>query len=162
MSASNKEAPNGLINFQKSYGIYLRDPCNNQRPAAIPYRASQIYESLLFNNISGFINSCFPVAKQLFTAEQWQHICRCFFSQWRCHTPYFSEIPKEFVTYIQEHPHALELPAWFSELIYYEWVELDIDTSNAIALNTPKKLKKHRAQDGPLLFTTPTLRNLAF
>jgi hypothetical protein len=55
-------APDTLRDFQITYGKYLRSPATQKRPDGIPERRSEIYESLLFNNISGFINNCFPVA----------------------------------------------------------------------------------------------------
>ena len=155
MSAGKLTPPAALNDFQRAYGKHLRRPTPTSRPAGIPARASEIYEELFFNNICGFINNCFPVAKSLFPEDTWLHICRTFFIDWRCHTPYFSEIPKEFVNYIKSDSHTLELPPWFAELIEYEWLELDVDICNATALNS------HTNGDGKL-YANPTLRNCAF
>ena len=120
-------APESLRDFQINYGRYLRNPAAQSRPPGVPERRSQIYEDLLFNNISGFINSCFPVTHSLFQKAQWQDIRRAFFEQWRCSTPIFSQIPYEFVRFISERPIGESLPPWLSELLHYEWIELEVD-----------------------------------
>lgn len=153
--STQQTAPAGLKAFQSAYGKHLRKPAPTSRPQGVPARASEIYEELFFNNICGFINNCFPVAKSLFSEDTWLLFCRTFFIDWRCHTPYFSETPKEFVNYIKGGKHTLDLPPWFAELIEYEWLELDVDISNATALNILK------TGDGKL-YANPTLRNCAF
>lgn len=124
-------APESLRDFQIGYGRYLRDPQKTELPEDIPARRSEIYENLLFNNISGFINSCFPVSKSLFDEQEWLKIRREFFSQWRCVTPIFSQIPYEFVRFISERPIGESLPPFLSELLHYEWVELEVDVDVA-------------------------------
>ncbi len=120
-------APEKLRSFQIRYGKYLRSPETSRLPEGIPARRSEIYEGLLFNNISGFINNCFPVARSLHTDTEWVALTRRFFKDWRCTTPIFSQIPFEFVRYCSETLVVDELPAWLPELLHYEWVELDID-----------------------------------
>ena len=157
-------APPSLTAFQSAYGKHLRNPSPPSRPDQIPARASEIYETLFFNNICGFINNCFPVAKSLYSEDVWQGFCRAFFIEWRCHTPYFSKIPQEFVSYIQSGKHALTLPPWFGELIEYEWLELDVDTCNATPFNrAPQQSPRSGyAPKDAILYSNPTLRNCAF
>lgn len=121
-------APEKLRDFQIRYGKYLRDPQSMKRPEGVPQRRSEIYEGLLFNNISGFVNNCFPVAKSIYGDEEWTALVRSFFKDWRCMTPIFSQIPFEFVRYCSETLITDNLPAWLPELLHYEWVELEVDT----------------------------------
>ncbi len=162
MTQFSPKAPKGLVDFQSSYGKYLRQPNASQKPKNIPARASKIYEELFFNNICGFISNCFPVAKSLFTADQWLSFSRAFFNDWRCHTPYFSEIPKEFVNYIKQGKHTLRLPPWFCELIEYEWLELEVDICNAVPLKAPTAQAKSQSAQSSTLYVNPTLRNRTF
>ena len=183
MSQFSDNAPAGLASFQREYGQHLRNPQpHNKVLQAIPKRRSQVYEELFFNNICGFINNCFPVAKSLFSDDRWLQYCREFFTQWRCETPYFSEIPSEFVAYMAQAHIAEHNPAWLPELLHYEWIELEVDISIATPLNTSSKTSSNppgnplsnplsnplrdTAQsaltDQARVFTTPTLRNLAF
>ena len=120
-------APKSLQAFQISYGKYLRNPDGSVLPEGIPQRRSEIYEGLLFNNISGFINNCFPVTRSLHSSDDWKKLIRSFFKDWRCTTPIFSQLPFEFVRYCSETLIVDTLPAWMPELLHYEWVELEVD-----------------------------------
>lgn len=125
-------APKSLSEFQLNYGRHLRNPSENTLPLGVNKRRSEIYEDLLFNNIRTFIDTCFPVAKSLFSDQDWQVLARAFFHNWRCTTPIFSQIPYEFVRYISEGDISdssikSSQPQWLPELLHYEWVELEVD-----------------------------------
>jgi hypothetical protein len=122
-------APRSLHNFQQEFSSYLRDPKKLRRPQGIPARPLRIYEELLFNNICGFIDACFPVAKSLFAEKRWRLLCRSSFRDWQSHTPYFSQIPEQFVRYIKANYAELKLPAYLPDLLHYEWLELAVDTA---------------------------------
>lgn len=114
--------------FQLSLGKYLRDPDHEPVPIGLPPRGLKVYEELLFNNICGLIDSCFPVCKDLMGDTIWQALCRRFLREWRSQTPYFHEIPQEFLNFLNTQDDAQTRPPWFTELAYYEWVELHLDT----------------------------------
>lgn len=124
-------APKSLQQFQHNYGRYLRDPKSHPRPNGIPKRRSQVYEELLFNNVCSFIDKCFPVAKSMVPEKKWRRLCRIFYRDWRCDDPIFSTIPFEFVQFINQSEITLPLPAWFAELLHYEWTELEVDMDPA-------------------------------
>lgn len=113
--------------FQLGFGKYLRDPQSETLPAGIPPRRAQVYESLLINNVSGFINACFPVCRKLLETAVWQNLCRAFFRDWRSQTPYFREIPGEFLQFLQQSEFLTQLPPWLLQLAHYEWAELNVD-----------------------------------
>lgn len=145
----DRRAPEKLRDFQIRYGKYLRNPDGQRLPEGVPKRRSEIYEGLLFSNISGFINNCFPVAKSLHTEKDWEVLIRAFFKDWRCTTPIFSQIPFEFVRFVSETLVADTQPPWLSELLHYEWVELEVDLdesegtcvdSHTLRLNPTAKL----------------------
>jgi len=123
--------PSELRSFQLSLGRYLRSPETESLPPGIDARRARVYEELLFKNISGFIDSCFPVAKSLTAPDSWTDLSRAFFREWRALSPLFKDIPEEFLQYLQQTPLLNEFPAWFFELAHYEWVELYIDTANS-------------------------------
>lgn len=113
--------------FQRALGHHLRDPRRSPRPAGIPARRMAIYNELLFTNICGFLDSCFPVCRATLGEQRWRRLNRHFFRDWPSHTPWFREIPQEFVRYLQAAEIRQPLPAWFTELAHYEWVELAVD-----------------------------------
>lgn len=122
-------APRSLHNFQQEFSTYLRDPKHSPRPHGVPARPARIYEELLFNNICGFVDACFPVAKSLYSDIRWRKFCRSFFRDWQSHTPYFSKIPEQFVNFMQANSAVLRVPAYLPELLHYEWLELEVETS---------------------------------
>ncbi|WP_299513064.1 putative DNA-binding domain-containing protein [uncultured Limnohabitans sp.] len=117
--------------FQRDLAQHLRDPHHTRRPAGVPARRMTVYNELLFNNVCGFVDSCFPVCRQLLGETRWRRLCRTFYRDWPSHTPWFREIPREFVRYLSEHHIAQPLPVWLADLARYEWAELAVDVMDA-------------------------------
>lgn len=128
-------APNELRAFQLTLGKYLRSPETETLPSGIEPRRAKVYEELLFKNVSGFINSCFPVARSIIDDKTWTDLIRAFFVHWRARSPLFKDIPEEYLQFLQQSPFLQSLPPWFFDLSHYEWVELYIDTSSIEAPN---------------------------
>lgn len=113
--------------FQHEFGRHLRDPRRAPRPAGVPARHAALYGELLFNNLSGFLDACYPVTRAVLGARRWRRLQRSFFREARCRTPWFREIPREFLDWLP----AGSGPAWLGELAHYEWVELALDVMDA-------------------------------
>lgn len=113
--------------FQRDFGRHLRDPRKAARPAGVPARRAAIYAELLFNNLTGFLDACYPVTRSVLGATRWRRLQRAFFRAARCHTPWFREIPREFLDWLP----ADAGPRWLGELAHYEWVELALDVMDA-------------------------------
>ena len=113
--------------FQHALAQHLRDPHHTRRPAGVPPRRMAVYNELVFNNLCGFVDSCFPVSRQLLGEARWRRLCRTFGRDWPSHTPWFREIPREFVRYLSEGYIAQPLPRWLADLARYEWAELVVD-----------------------------------
>ena len=113
--------------FQHAFARHIRDPHHTARPAGVPARRMAVYNELLFNNITGFLDPCFPVCRKLLGESRWRRLNRSFYRDWKSHTPWFREIPREFVRYLSEAIIRQPLPAWFAELAHYEWAELAVD-----------------------------------
>ncbi|WP_230658602.1 HvfC family RiPP maturation protein [Psychrobacter sp. I-STPA10] len=178
--------PASLAEFQQQFGQYLRhqkadnadadkaefdnsEPNHSNSTTAILQRVSQdvpsrigkLYQSLIFNNLRGFLDQCFPVCQSLIDDEQWLMVCQAFMAQHPCHSPYFTEINQSFVDFLAqpEQLETLNLPAYFAELAHYEWVELLVDihsdeANTALAQN----LKPNEIQ----LILNPSLQNLHY
>lgn len=119
--------------FQQDFGRHLRDPHHVARPAGVPARGAAVYGELLFNNVTGFLDACFPVGRQLLGEARWRRLNRAFFRDWRSHTPWFREIPHQFVRYLESGAIRQPLPRWFAELALYEWAELAVDVMEVSA-----------------------------
>ena len=144
--------------FQRAFGRHLRDPRCNPRPAGVPARRMAVYNELLFNNICGFLDSCFPVCRATLGEKKWRRLNRSFFRDWPSHTPWFREIPGEFVRYLSESTIKQPLPVWLAELAHYEWVELAVDIMDC-------PIPSHDSQGNLLIgqpILNPTLMNLSY
>lgn len=120
-------APDDFQAFQRAFGRHLRDPHHTPRPAGVPARRMAVYNELLFNNICGFLDACFPVSRALLGDTRWRRLNRSFYRDWPLHTPWFRDIPREFVRYLSEAAIAMSRPRWLAELAHYEWAELAVD-----------------------------------
>lgn len=116
-----------LATFQRTFGAHLRAPRQSPRPAGTPARRMAVYVELVHNNIAGFLNTCFPVARQTLGEKRWGGLVRRFIATHLGETPYFREIPLEFLTWFQS-GGAAGYPAWLASLLHYEWAELAVDT----------------------------------
>lgn len=147
--------------FQRAFTAHVRDPRRAARPKGVPARRMKVYNQLLRNNLEGFLLACFPVCRGILGKRRWDSLVRAFFRDHASHTPYFRRIPEEFLKYLQEAwaPEA-HYPAFLPELAHFEWVELELDTSNLDA-----DLPGHDP-DGDLLagapLPNPVMRVLAY
>lgn len=148
----------GFQNFQQALGKHLRDPHHVPRPAGTPERRVAVYRELVFNNLCGFVDACFPVCRSLLGDARWRRLCRTFMRDWPMHTPWFREIPREFVRYLNEAEISQPLPRWLPELAHYEWAELAVDVIDA---PLPDFDPAGDLMDGVVVLN-PALMNLAY
>ena len=126
------KAPEELARLQTSFAAHIRNPDSVAAPEGIEDRRMGIYRDLFFNNIRNFLASNFPVLKTLYSDQGWEQLSRDFYASFRCHTPLFPEIPREFLRYLQDHRKAhLDDPPFMLELAHYEWVELALSLDEA-------------------------------
>jgi hypothetical protein len=93
-------------------------------------RRMAIYRELFYNNVEGFISNTFPVCREIHDDDRWHAMVRDFFNQHRSQTPLFLEIPREFLTWLQnEHGKYSNGMPFLYELAHYEWVELALSIS---------------------------------
>ncbi|MGZ8135739.1 MAG: HvfC family RiPP maturation protein [Methylococcaceae bacterium] len=122
----------GTVDFkakQREFAAYIRDPENNPPPADVEQARAAMYRELFFNNIDGFLSSNFPVLRAILDNRQWFELTQDFFARHTCKSPYFSEIPEEFLDYLQnERTHSDDLP-FLLELAHYEWTEMVLSIS---------------------------------
>ena len=115
---------------QYAFAAHIRDPEQNPAPAGVEDRRMAIYRELFFNNLHNLIGSTFPVIKKLHTREKFRSLIRAFMIQHQAQTPYFLEIPREFLAFL-ENEYELkddDFP-FLVELAHYEWVELALSVS---------------------------------
>ena len=87
--------------IQYAFAKHIRDPENNPAPTDAEDRRLAIYRELFFNNLRNLISQTFPVLKKLHSKEKWATFIRQFMVRHQAQTPYFLEVPKEFVDFLQ-------------------------------------------------------------
>jgi len=126
--------PSALPEFQRyqlAFAAHIRDPEAHPRPAGVDARRMKLYNELLYNNVEAFLLACFPVLRQMLGTRKWTKLVRAFFSTHRSHTPYFRQIPDEFVQFLQnESTPPQGYPPYLLALAHYEWIELVLSVSN--------------------------------
>jgi len=114
--------------IQHGFANHIKTPAKIARPADVDDRHMAIYRDLFFKNVMGFLSGAFPVLAEIIGELRWNIIGRDFFSSHHNKTPYFLEISREFLTFL-EHEYRLteEDPEYMLELAHYEWLELFVD-----------------------------------
>ena len=113
--------------LQTAFAAHIRDPENNPVPDGIEDRRMNIYRDLFFNSLQSLLAGNFPVLRAIYDDQQWTGLVRDFYAEYRCQTPLFTEVSKEFLRYLQdERKNHPEDPGFLLELAHYEWVELEL------------------------------------
>jgi uncharacterized protein len=143
--------------IQRQLASHLRDPEASPAPAGVEERRIRIYRELIYNNVEAFLSGGFPVVRSLHGDDAWQLLVRDFLRTHRAHTPYFLEIGREFVAWLQDgRAFAGEDPPFLAELAHYEYMEVALTIAEAPADWVPM------AEDTDLLESQPALSPLAW
>lgn len=128
--AANHSLP-AFQQYQYEFAQHIRNPRLNKRPRGVEARRMKVYNELLYNNLEGFLLACFPVLHKVLGKRKWGKLVRDFFTVHRCHTPFFKQIPDEFLQYLNtERGEQDDDPCFMQDLAHYEWVELMLSVSN--------------------------------
>jgi len=122
---------------QVEFSAYIRDPEHNPIPSDVKQDRMQMYRQLFFNNIDGFLAGNFPVLRKLLDDTEWVALVQDFFAKHKCESPHFSEIPEEFLFYLENERDTTTDYPFLLELAHYEWVEmaLSIAMDNSIEIS---------------------------
>lgn len=115
---------------QYAFAAHIRDPQNIPAPAGIEERRMAIYRELFFNNLKSLLSNMFPVLTKLHSDEHWQQLVRKFMQRHQATTPYFLQLPAEFLDFLQNEyePGPDDFP-FLTELAHYEYIELALSIS---------------------------------
>ena len=120
---------------QKLYAFagHIRDPENVPAPEGIEERRMAVYRELFFNNIRNLLATMFPVIRKLHSDDQWHAKIRAFMQHHRAETPYFLQLPQEFLAFLQnEYELQDDDYPFLLELAHYEYVELALSISEEV------------------------------
>lgn len=117
---------------QLAFAAHIRDPENVPAPEGIEDRRMAIYRDLFFNNLKSLLSNMFPVLKKLYAPEHWSRMIRQFMVVHRAKTPYFLQLPQEFLAFLQDEYEMTDADFPFLlELAHYEYTELALSISQA-------------------------------
>jgi hypothetical protein len=134
---------------QRQFLNYLRQPQASLLPNGFAPERLAVYVDLLYNKFDESLTACFPVIHSLLSKQDWRELLLDFIAKHRCLTPYYRQIPDEFVQYLQhERKRDDDLP-FLIELAHFEWMELQL----SIAEDEPVTRKS--LSDAELLANVP-------
>ena len=115
---------------QYAFAAHIRDPQHVPAPGGIEDRRMAIYRELFFNNLRSLLSNMFPVLSKLHSDEKWRALVRRFMQRHQAQTPYFLQLPAEFLDFLQNEydPEPDDFP-FLVELAHYEYIELALSVS---------------------------------
>lgn len=142
---------------QYALAAHIRDPQSAPAPAGVEERRIAIYRELFFNNLRSLLGKFFPVLRKVHDVEDWNRFIRQFMQKHRAKTPYFLELPQEFLAFLENEyePQPDDYP-FLLELAHYEYVEL------ALSISTATNDFADIDPDGDLLAGVPVKSELAW
>ena len=145
----------GFMQTQYAFAAHLRDPERSAAPSDVTPERMAVYRELIYNNVEDFLSSAFPVLRRISSDSRWHAMVRDFFVRHRATTPFFPQLPQEFLLYLEQvrEPCRDDFP-FLLELAHYEWAELALSISDA------QIDKSHIIADGSLLNGEPVLSPL--
>jgi len=150
---------NDIPDFQQiqyAFTAHIREPDKIKKPDDVSTRRMAIYNELLFNNVRGFLETSFPVLHSIYDKDNWTRLAQAFFAHHHSTSPYFVDIPKEFIDFLQTSYQLQDSdPDFLLEFAHYEWIELVLSISKAEVDNSLID------PQGDLLSATPSLSPLA-
>jgi hypothetical protein len=139
--------------LQQEMTAWLREPEQELAPAIEPRRLA-IYRELVFNNISDFVETAYPVLKSLLPLPEWAHLLERFVAEHYSQSPYFRDISLAFREWMEaRRTQWLAQRPWAQELMHFEWVQLAADCAETAPDTTACQ------PDGDLLAGIPCLRS---
>lgn len=116
---------------QYAFAAHIRDPRHVPAPDGIEDRRLAIYRELFFNNLRNLLSNMFPVLTKLHADEHWRRMIRKFMQKHEAQTPYFLQLPAEFLSFLQNEyePEDGDFP-FLTELAHYEYIELALSVSD--------------------------------
>ncbi len=122
--------------FQKKqydFAAHIRDPHNVPAPEGIEDRRMAIYRNLFFNNLRNLLATFYPVLRKLHDDDHWKRFIRQFMVVHKAQTPYFLQMPEEFLNFLRDEYEAQDDDYPFLvELAQYEYADLELRVSDTV------------------------------
>jgi hypothetical protein len=117
--------------IQRQFLAHLRNPEYEPLPNGFAEQGAAIYVDLLYNKFNDSLELCFPVTHNVLGEAAWQQLLKAFIAEHRCKSPYYRQIPDEFIRYLQTERVSEYDPPYLLELAHFEWVEMVLAIAEA-------------------------------
>lgn len=105
---------------QGDFSDYLRTA---QRPLS-KTATEKIYHRLLRANLQELFANIYPRLMAQLGEEQWAFLLDQFLIKHKAHTPYFYQVPDEFLSFLWHNKALYSQWPWLWALAHFEWMEL--------------------------------------
>lgn len=137
---------------QRAFLDYIRRPHAAKVPEGFATERLAVYVELLYNKFDESLTACFPVIHSLLSREEWRTLLLEFVAEHRCRSPYYRQIPDEFLQYLLHERQSAGDKPFLPELAHFEWLELQLSITEAASLPA-KALTEQQLMDQVPLFT---------
>lgn len=85
-----------------------------------------VYKRLFYDNIESFCANSFKSFRAVVDDEYWHSLIRDFIKSHQCETPYFREIPNEFLQFLVDRKELDERYPFIVELCHFDLVRIEL------------------------------------
>jgi len=146
--------------LQRQFLAHLRNPGQQPLPTGFNQQGSALYVDLLYNKFNDSLTTCFPVTYAILGETVWQQLLKDFIAEHRCLSPYYRQIPDEFVHYLQNERQVTDDLPFLYELAHFEWIELVLSIAETEPIVT-ETLSDNQLMEAMLVFT-PVIKLLHY
>ena len=128
--------------LQNRFAEYCRTGQNVTIPGTSGERMKH-YRRLSFNAVNSALEQAFPITLEFLSESEWLDLVDGFFANHTSTTPLLWKMPFEFFNYVEDNDLSLKSKYPFlTELIYFEWLEIEVHTMEDIPLPEGTKSKE--------------------
>ncbi|WP_432745178.1 putative DNA-binding domain-containing protein [Methylobacter sp. G7] len=146
--------------LQRQFLAHLRNPEQQPLPTGFDQQGAAIYVDLLYNKFNDSLTTCFPVTNAILGETAWQQLLKDFIAEHRCLSPYYRQIPDEFVQYLQNERQVTDDSPFLPELAHFEWIELVLSIAEVAPMVT-ETLSDKQLMEAVLVFA-PVIKLLHY
>lgn len=114
--------------FQAQLADHVRDP-SKPAPEGVPPERLAVYTRLVRNNLRSFLDLCFSDSSNFADAGLWQQLQHRFLIEARPESPFFNDIPAQFLAYARSKEGAERLSENVLEMMDFETALLHAETA---------------------------------
>ncbi|MDO5073623.1 Uncharacterized protein conserved in bacteria [Neisseria animaloris] len=119
--------PISSADFQSVLADHVRDP-SLPAPEGIASERLAVYTRLVRNNLRSFLDLCFSDSSEFADAALWQELQNRFLIEARPESPFFNDIPTQFLEYARTREGLQRLPDNVLEMMDFETALLHAET----------------------------------